>query len=328
MLKKKLNPEREFCFLLSGGIDSSLICGIASKLLKPKRIRTFTVGFNPNASDVIAAKKVAKHIDSIHTEYIYSYEDGVEILPDVIKFNESWDQTTTRASIPMSLLLRAIKKKHPEMAVVYSGEVADELLMGYLEWQSAPNAEEAKAHVLKRLTDITFFDGLRSDRVVASVGCELRLPFFSKDLLQFVLSLPEEHLMPQHNNLIEKFLLRKAFDAESVADQFIPKEILWRTKHAFSDATSIVGTTSFKEHLKRYAESEITNSRFAAKYLLYPYQTPQTKEDMLYRELFSEHGYAENSIPYKWLPNWAPTDLTDASATALASFVEGTKMQH
>ncbi len=316
----KLNPDREFCFLLSGGLDSSLICGIAAKILAPSRIKTFTVGFSENASDIIASRKVAKHIDSIHTEFIFTYEDGLALLPDVIKFNESWDQTTTRASIPMMLACRAIKKKHPEMAVIYSGEISDELLMGYLEWQSAPNETEAREHVMKRLTNITYFDGLRADRMITSVGCELRLPFFSKSLLNFVLSLPPQYLMPQHNNKIEKFLLRSAFD--NLPIQYIPNEILWRTKHAFSDATSLVGEFSFKEFLKKHADREITNSRFEAKNILYEYNTPQTKEDMLYREIFSEFGYEEQTIPFKWLPNWSPEGLTDSSATALTIFRE------
>lgn len=317
----KLNPEREFGFLLSGGLDSSLVCGIAANLLKPHRIRTFTVGFDKNASDVVAARLVAKHIDSIHTEFIFTYDDGINILRDVIYSNESWDQTTTRASVPMMLAARAIKKQHPEMAVIYSGEMSDELFMGYLEWTNAPSPKDARDHVIKRLKDITYFDGLRADRTICSVGCELRLPFFSRDIVDFVLSLPSELLMPQHNNGIEKYLLRSAFAADK-GPLLIPESILWRTKHAFSDATSVVGQTSWKEYLKSYAEQQITDSRFAERRKLYYFNTPQTKEDMLYREIFDEFEFECSTIPYKWLPNWAPADLTDASATALKGFKE------
>jgi asparagine synthase (glutamine-hydrolysing) len=341
-VKNKLNPERDFGFLLSGGLDSSLICAIAARLLSQSsnsnttRIRTFCVGFDENASDIIAARKVAQHINSIHTELIFSYEDGINLLKDVIYSNESYDQTTTRASIPMMLAVRAIKKFHPEIAVIYSGEMSDELFMGYLEWQNAPNAEEARNHVMKRLRDITYFDGLRADRIVSSVGCELRLPFFSKDILNFVLSLPPEYLMPQTHNGTEKFLLRKAFSIESGdfgespqkedSDfaNLLPDSILWRVKHAFSDATSIVGKTSWKEYLKNYAENMITDSRFNCRNQIYFHNIPQTKEDMLYRDIFENFGYYDKCIPYKWLPNWAPEDLTDASATALSSFKEST----
>jgi asparagine synthase (glutamine-hydrolysing) len=318
----KLNPEREFGFLLSGGLDSSLVCGIAAKQLAPMRIKTFTVGFDKNASDVVAARKVAAHIGSIHTEFIFTYEDGIAILPEVIKTNETWDQTSIRAGTPMTLLLRSIKKMHPEMAVIYSGEMADELFMGYLEWQSAPDTAAARAHVIKRLKDITYFDGARADRTVAGVSCELRLPFFGKSLLNFALSTPAEYFMPQHNEGIEKYILRKAFTPKDGEHGVIPNEVLWRTKNAFSDATSIVGVTSWKQCLMAHAEAEITDSRFAVRANIYPINTPQTKEDMLYREIFDSYDYTHSIIPYKWLPAWAPADLTDSSATALEGFKE------
>jgi asparagine synthase (glutamine-hydrolysing) len=317
-LSLKIITNQDYGFLLSGGLDSSLLAGIGAKLVSPFRIRTFTVGFDKNASDVVAARKVAKYIDSIHTELIFTFEEGLEILRDVIRFNESWDQTTCRASVPMSLAIRKIKKLYPEIRIIFSGEIVDELLMGYLEWQNAPNLEAAKIHSIKRLTDITYFDGLRADRVVSSVGMELRLPYFSKKILNFVLSLPTELLAPSHNGGIEKYLLRRAFQNQG----YIPEEILWRTKNAFSDATSIIGKNSWKEFLKSYAEKEITDSRFAAREKLYFDNPPQTKEDMLYREIFDSFNYKSTTIPYKWISEWSPPGTTDSSATALPNFKE------
>ena len=312
----KLNPEREYGFLLSGGLDSSLICGIAAAHLYPQRIRTFTVGFDPNASDVLAAAEVAKHIDSIHTTFIFSFQYGLDVLPEVIRITETWDQTSIRASVPMYLLLRAIKNKHPEMAVIFSGEQSDELFMGYMENKNSPSLEASRELMIQRLRDIYMFDGLRADRVVSSVGCELRLPFFSKQLLNFVMQLHPEYLSPTTNNNIEKFLLRKAFDEMDI----IPQSILWRTKNAFSDATSIIGKNSWKEFLKTHAEKEITDSRFEARQSLYPNEkTPQTKEDMLYREIFDRFEYEASCVAYKWLPAFSP-ELTDASATELSVF--------
>ena len=312
-VRQKMGADRECGFLLSGRLDSSLVCGIAAKLSRNK-IRTFTIGFDPNAPDVLAAKKVAEYIGSIHTTYIYSFVEGISVLRDVIGITETWDQTSVRASIPMYLLLSAMKLENPDISVVLSGEISDELLMGYMEWKLSPSLEESKAHSVKRLSDISYFDGLRADRVVSSVGCELRLPFFSKDLLHFILSVDARYLDPKNNGGIEKYMLRKAFDNLD----YIPQDILWRTKHAFSDATSLPGEKSWKDALKTYAEQEITDSRFESRDILYSYNPPQTKEDMLYREIFDEFGYNPTSIPYKWLPNW--TDVVDASATVLPVF--------
>ena len=311
----KLNPDREFVFLLSGGIDSSLVCSIAAKQLYPTRIRTFTVGFSLDATDILAARKVAKHIDSIHTEFICSYQEGIDIIPSVIYHNESWDQTTTRASIPMSLCIKKIKEKHPDVAVIYSGEVADEMLRGYLYNRNCPSLEEGRNDQIFRLENLHTSDGLRADRVCASHSMECRFPFFSKELIKFSLSLPPEYLDPSHNKGIEKYLLRMAFNE----DDYLPRDILWRTKNAFSDATSV--KSGWKDYLKSYCETKITDSRFNKRNMLYEYCPPQTKEDMYYRELFDEDGYEAATIPHKWMPSWCG-NIIDSSASTLDLFEE------
>ena len=145
------------------------------------------------------------------------------------------------------------------------------------------------------------------------MGCELRTPIFCKQIIKFALKLDPKLLDPSYWNGVEKFLLRKAFEG------YLPHDILWRTKNAFSDATSLLveGKSSWKEVLKDHAELVITDQRFAAKNELYSYQTPQTKEDFLYREIFAEFGYDATTIPYKWMPSWAPADLVDSSATEI-----------
>jgi asparagine synthase (glutamine-hydrolysing) len=235
----KMHSDRGYGFLLSGGIDSSLICGIAARYCRDHelpRIRTFTVGFSRSAPDIIAARKVAAHIDSVHEEIIVGYNVGIDMISDVIKALESWDQTTVRASIPMMIAARYIKLRHPGIAVIYSGEVADELLRGYLYNRKSVTEAEAREDMRMRLQDISMFDGLRADRVIASQGMEVRFPFFSRALLKFAFSLPWELLDPTYHKGTEKWLLRKAFDGSGL----IPQSIIWRTKNAFSDATSVM----------------------------------------------------------------------------------------
>ncbi|MES1918121.1 hypothetical protein MHBO_000138 [Bonamia ostreae] len=317
-LKRKLNPERSFAFLLSGGLDSSLVCAIASKLLAPRRIRTFTFGFSRRATDVIAAEEVAEYLDSIHETYIFNFEKGGRLVEEAIYFNESWDQTTTRASTAMLLGLKKMKKEHPEIAVVYSGEIADELLRGYLYNLLSPDPFSGRIDAIDRLRDISYFDGLRADRMVSSIGCELRLPFFSRSLLEFVLALPPEYIDPLSNQRVEKKILRDAF--AGAKGEFLPEKVLWRTKHAMSDGTS--EKDGWKDYLKSQAEKHVTHSRFEARAALYSHSTPQTKEDMWYREIFDSHGFAEESVPYKWMPSWCTETLLDSSATALSVFKE------
>ena len=331
-IHNKLHPERNYGFLLSGGIDSSLVCGVAARYCSEHglpRIRTFTVGFSAEAPDIIAARIVARHIDSIHSEIIVPYQVGIDLVPHVVRAIESWDQTSVRASIPMMIAAQYIKKHHPEIAVIYSGEVADELLRGYLYNRKQMSPEEIRDDMEKRLYDISMFDGLRADRVIASVGMELRLPFFSKALIKFALELPWEYLDPTANGGVEKALLRKAF----VGQGYIPDEIVNRTKNAFSDATSVmvVGKTvggntvgsevvgsEWKEMLKRAAEQNVTEQRFALRRDIYHSEWIHTREDMWYYDLYNACKYNPNAIPYKWLPSWV--EATDSSATTLSVF--------
>lgn len=314
-VKNKIHPEREFVFLLSGGVDSSLICSIASKLLYPTRIKTFTVGFNSDAPDILAARKVAKHIDSIHTEFICSYQEGIDLLPSVVYYTESWDQTSIRASTIMMLCIKKIREKHPDVAVILNGDVSDELLRGYLYNKKTPSLKEGRKDHIMRLEDIHMFDGLRSDRSNARYSMEARFPFFSRDLLTFIFELPMEYLNPKHNNNIEKYILRQAFDpSNNDGYNFLPTEILYAKKEAFSDGTSV--KSGWKDHLIKYCEQQVTDSRFESRHELYKYCTPQTKEDFYYRELFDEYEYNPETIKYKWLSSWCG-NITDSSASTL-----------
>ena len=322
-VEMKLHPDREYAFLLSGGVDSSLVASIAAKLVYPAKIRTFTVGFSDNSPDILAAREVAKHIDSIHTEVIAEISDGIKEIEDVIYYNESYDETTVRASTPMKLAVKYIKEHHPDICVIYSGEVADELFGSYLYFLNAPSAQEHRNESIRLLEELYLYDGLRADRVVSSVSCELRLPFFNREFISYVLSIPPKYLNPRDNNMIEKKILRDAFDVNgSDGRAFLPKKLLWRTKNAMSDAVGY----SWKDELKKHAQNSINKERYEHRDKLYSFNPPQTPEEFNYREIFASK-YSDAKIAKiihdKWLPRWCG-NVRDSSATMLNVFKETT----
>jgi asparagine synthase (glutamine-hydrolysing) len=308
-VESKLHVDREFAFLLSGGIDSSLVCSIAAKLLKKNniRIKTFTIGIIENKydsenlpnenelpEDILAARKVASFIGSDHCELYFRMEDAFNVIPEVVRIAETWDETTIRASVPMYLGVKKIKELYPNIAVIFSGEVADELLGGYLYFRGSPSTIDNMKERIKLLKNIHFFDGLRADRMVAAHGCELRLPFFSKNILTEIFNISPSVFDPKTWDGIEKYVLRKAFVG------YLPENILWRTKQALSDATS--NKSTWKQYIKDNINKEYHMQEIEwYKYLFFSYYK----------------GY-EYLIPYKWMPNkeWFP-EITDSSATAL-----------
>ena len=109
-VKIRLDSERDVGFLLSGGLDSSLIVAVATKICGFENVKTFSIGFNENAPDLEFAWTVADHLQTNHTPVIIDTTDALNTIPAVIKALETYDITTIRASTPQYLLAQYIKE--------------------------------------------------------------------------------------------------------------------------------------------------------------------------------------------------------------------------
>ena len=327
-VEKRLLSDRPIASLLSGGLDSSLISAIAAKLLHKKGIKlpTFSIGFE-NAPDLIAARKVAEHIQSDHHEIIITPEQALEAIPEVVKSLETWDPTTIRASTGMYLAAQYIRKNTPYV-VVLSGEGADELFEGYLYFHRAPNATEGNLEARRLVEELPWFDVLRADRTTAAHGLELRVPFLDKEFVRHVMHLPEEYKSPKIYH-VEKGYLRSAFD--ELRNDLLPQEILWRKKEAFSDGISVPQKSWFQiiqEYAsKQYIDSNLLPIRFHYQEKYFTEKEIQeeihrqelaadTVEARWFRTLFENHyAFGNHWIPHIWLPRWSKT--IDPSARTL-----------
>jgi len=312
-VKKRLLSERPLGCLLSGGLDSSLIASILSELLTDK-LKTFSIGFSKNATDIIAARNVSKFLNTDHTEVIVSMEDAFESIPEVIKMIGSYDITTVRASVGMYLLCQWISK-NTDIKVIFSGEGSDELFCGYLYFHDAPTNKLLEDDSRRLVKELPFFDVLRADRTVSCHGLELRVPFLDKKVIQTALSIPGGIRHP--NNKIEKFILRSAFDDDIPC---IPHDILWRRKEGFSDG---VGTIDNPWYLviKNHVEDIISeDDLITAKKMGLP--DPVTKESVYYFKIYNDY-YSNNTeppIPHHWMPKWQNTN--DPSGRVIKAFTK------
>lgn len=309
-VRKRLDADVPIGFLLSGGLDSSLVCGIAHKLLG-KKIATFSVGLDHNPIDIGYARIVADFIKSEHHEVYFNKQDTLGVLDELIFFLETWDITTIRASIGMFIVSKYIREKTPYRAVL-TGEISDELF-GYKYTDFAPSPEEFQKEAKKRIDELYMYDVLRADRCIASNSLEARVPFGDLDFVESVMKINPKFKM--NTTGMGKWLLRKAFEGLNL----IPDEILWREKAAFSDAVG----HSMVDYLKEYAEEVYTNCDLERAKDKYPYRTPFTKESLLYRDIFEKHfsGRAE-LIKDFWMPNrdWENCDVKDPSARVLPNY--------
>lgn len=308
-VKKRLSADAKVGFLLSGGLDSSLVCAIAQKE-SSEPIKTFAIGMDTDAIDLKYAKQVADYIGSDHTEVIITKEDVLSSLETVIKLLGTYDITTVRASMGMYLLCKAIHEQS-DIRVLLTGEISDELF-GYKYTDFAPSAEEFQKESVKRVRELHMYDVLRADRCISVNSLEARVPFGDLDFVKYVMAVdPEKKMNKYHKG---KYLLRHAFEGD-----YLPYDILYREKAAFSDAVG----HSMVDYLKEYAEGLYTEEEFTQKSMKYTHARPFTKESLLYRELFEKHytGQSEMVADF-WMPNkeWEGCNVNDPSARVLSNY--------
>lgn len=288
-VKKRLMTDVPYGVLLSGGLDSSLIASIITRVQREnflvngdssyvKRLKSFSIGL-PGSPDLNAAYEVAKFLGTEHYGFTFTIQEGIDAISDVIFHLETYDITTIRAGTPMFLLSRKIKSMGIKM--VLSGEGADEIFGGYLYFHKAPNASEFHDECIRKVQDLHVYDCLRANKATMANGLEVRVPFLDSKMLDIAMTIDAKYKMS--DTRIEKYILRDAFDDKELS--FLPDEVLWRQKEQFSDGVGYSWINALQEH----AEKVVNDDDVKSAALRFPHNTPVTKEGMYYRKIFHSH---------------------------------------
>ena len=307
---KRLDADAPLGFLLSGGLDSSLVCAISARILG-KHVRTFAIGMDKDAIDLKYARQAADYIGAEHTEVYMTRQQVLDTLEEVVAMLGTYDITTIRASMGMYLCCKAIHEQ-TDIRVLLTGEISDELF-GYKYTDFAPSPEEFQKEAKKRVDELYMYDVLRADRCISVNSLEARVPFGDLEFVKYVMEIDPKLKMNTYG--IGKYLLRHAFEK----DKILPDEILWRQKAAFSDAVG----HSMVDDLKAYAEEFYTDEEFEKKRKEYGFAQPFTKESLLYRELFEKYYPRQaGMIADFWMPNkaWEGCNVNDPSARVLSNY--------
>ncbi len=309
-VRKRLVSDAKVGFLLSGGLDSSLVCAIAARE-SDTPIETFAIGMEKDAIDLKYARQAAEYIGSHHTEVYMTPQEVLDSLEDVIRLLGTYDITTIRASMGMYLVCKAIHER-TDIRVILTGEISDELF-GYKYTDFAPSAQAFQEEAEKRIREIHMYDVLRADRCISVNSLEARVPFGDLDFVRYVMALDPEKKRNTYGK--GKYLLRHAFEGLG----YLPDAILWREKAAFSDAVG----HSMVDDLKEYAEAKYTDAEYEEKRKKYTHAQPFTKESLLYREIFEKYYPGQSGMVADfWMPNrsWAGCDVNDPSARVLSNY--------
>ncbi|KAI0306512.1 glutamine-hydrolyzing asparagine synthase [Multifurca ochricompacta] len=346
-VKKRLMSEVPYGVLLSGGLDSSIIAAVAARetervsqalfearqrrltqvdtgLATPPRgphsglpedetitswprLHSFSIGLE-HSPDLLAARKAAHYLGTAHHEYVFTVQEGLDAVPDVIYHLETYDVTTVRASTPMYLLSRKIKAMGVKM--VLSGEGSDEIFGGYLYFHAAPDAGSFHQECVRRVKDLHTADCLRANKSTMAWGLEARVPFLDKAFLEVAMNVrPEDKMFGKGTSQqldedgyprMEKYILRKAFDVAPDGKPYLPRSILWRQKEQFSDGVGY----SWIDGLKDHAEKTIPDEIFEKRAERWPENTPDTKEAYYIRDIFDNLFLSETAAKtaVRWIP--------------------------
>ncbi|WP_144392915.1 asparagine synthase B [Pleionea sediminis] len=286
-IKRHLMTDVPYGVLLSGGLDSSIVAAVAKQFVEKRieddgkssawwpSLHTFAIGLE-GSPDLAAAQKVADHIGSIHHNFTYSIEEGIDALHDVIYHLETYDVTTIRASTPMYLMSRKIRAMGIKM--VLSGEGSDELFGGYLYFHKAPNAQAFHEETVRKVEKLHWYDCLRANKSMAAWGVEARVPFLDREFIDVAMQVNPKAKMITDGKM-EKQILREAFS------DLLPHDVCWRQKEQFSDGVGY----GWIDSLKDLAEKQVTDEQMKNAHFRFPVNTPLTKEAYFYRDIFTQH---------------------------------------
>ncbi|MSR36302.1 MAG: asparagine synthase B [Gemmatimonadetes bacterium] len=282
----QLMSDVPYGVLLSGGLDSSIIAAVAARYARKRieendqaeawwpRLHSFSVGLE-NSPDMIVAKRAAEHMGTVHHAFVYTIQEGIDALSDVIYHLETYDVTTIRAATPMYLMARRIRAMGVKM--VLSGEGADEVFGGYLYFHKAPDPRAFHEETVRKLSRLHLFDCLRANKAMAAWGVEARVPFLDVEFLDVAMAIDPADKMVQKGK-IEKQLLRDQF-----AD-ILPEEVVKRQKEQFSDGVGY----GWIDSLKLFTSERVSDAEMKNAAVRFPHNPPQTKEAYYYRSVFED----------------------------------------
>jgi len=257
------------CFL-SGGFDSSLISTISKQNFD--HLDTFSVGFGEDAPDLIYARRVADYLGTEHHEYVYTREEVLEALPDIIYHLESFDPPLVRSAIPCYFVSRLARDY---VKVILTGEGSDEMFAGYHYFKRFRAKDEVHKEAIRILKGLHNMNLQRVDRATMAHSIEGRVPFLDIDFVEYTISMdPELKLAGKKRGRIEKWLLRQAFTG------YLPDEIIWRPKMEFAAGCGSEGL------LTDILEDKISDTEFERERKRTENIQVSSKEELYYLRVF------------------------------------------
>ena len=149
-IEKLLYASVEAGVLLSGGLDSSMIVSEASKL--QKKLKTFSYGFSEGNNELKYARYIA---DKFKTEHYEFFDKDINVADMIILMQQIYDEPFSDTSNIPTYLISKLASRHVKVAL--TGDGADELLLGYSNWNKRVfKLNEVENSLLNNIFDLNF----------------------------------------------------------------------------------------------------------------------------------------------------------------------------
>ena len=257
---------------LSGGLDSSIVSALACE--GTDQLHSFAVGVD-GSEDLAASQQMSEFLNTMHHQHIYTEEDMLKALPNVLFHLETFDPALVRSAIP-NYFLAELASEH--VKVFLTGEGADEIYAGYEYLADFSNPDSLQNEMVEITEALHNTNLQRADRMSMAFSIEARVPFLDVESVSLALGLPPSWKL--HNGRAPKHVLRQAFAED------LPENIVNRPKQKFSKGA---GSSDI---LAEVAEEKISDSDFKSERLRlkegWEYEL-KNKEALYYYNIIREH---------------------------------------
>lgn len=129
-VRMRLMSDVPLGVFLSGGVDSSAIASLMTRMVDGEPVKTFSVGY-PEAehSELAYARQVAERIGTEHREVVVGMNDFFNALPSMVWHED--EPVTWPSSVSLHFVSKLARER---VTVVLTGEGSDELFGGYARY--------------------------------------------------------------------------------------------------------------------------------------------------------------------------------------------------
>ena len=231
-IQRRTHDVKEVAVAFSGGLDSSLVAYLASKLGVKVNLLHVSMENQAETEEAIEASDGLNLPLQVH---LFKDSDVEKTLPKAVALIEEPDPI--KASVGLPFYWAAEKAAEAGFRVMLAGQGADELFGGYQRYVNEYCKDGSEAVRKTMFNDVVRIHESNLERDLKITGfhdVELRLPFASFELAEFALTLPIECKIEQKPDTLRKLVLRKV--ALNVG---MPSSVVDKPKKAVQYSTGI-----------------------------------------------------------------------------------------